>query len=225
MVDVLQLHQTAAAATRAAEVEQCKEWAAAGSYASAVERAYAAAVLGNSEEGSGFGSGGKSVTPGQLQLFGSDRERIMDRYRQQRMQQLVTEAEAAAAAAHGHCASTGSGASAAVSGLSLSVDPPIPVQRFRVTGVLPQFSSSSNDTSNGLTNSSSSSSIGQLQQQQHGQAIVKAWRAAEVVQQLEEGLVVLAVALAAGNEGRSSTVDLGGMGRPMVELNTSNMTR
>jgi hypothetical protein len=110
-----------------------------------------------------------------------------------------------------------------VSGLSLSVDPPIPVQRFRVTGVLPRFSS--NDSSSGLTNSSSSSSIGQLQQQQHGQATVKAWRAAEVVQQLEEGLVVLAVALAAGSEGRSSTVDLGGMGRPMVELNTSNMTR
>jgi hypothetical protein len=41
---------------------------------------------------------------------------------------------------------------------------------------------------------------------------------------LEEGLVVLAVALAAGNEGRSLTVDLGRMGRPMVELNTPNMT-
>jgi hypothetical protein len=146
------------------------------------------------------------------------------------MQQLIAEAAAAAAAAaHGCNASAGSaaGGAAAVTGLSLSVDPPIPVQRFRVTGVLPRLnsSSSSGDTTNGLT--SSSSGIGQLQQQQqqHGQAIVKAWRSAEVVQQLEEGLVVLAVALAAGNEGRSSAVDLGGMGRPVVELNTSNMTR
>jgi hypothetical protein len=148
------------------------------------------------------------------------------------MQQLVAEAEAAAAsaaaaAAGGYGAASGS-AAAAVTGLSLSVDPPVPVQRFRVSGVLPRFSSSSSSSSDavtGLTVTSSSSSSIVQDQQQHGQAIVKAWRSAEVVQQLEEGLVVLAVALTAGNEGRSSTVDLGGMGRPMVELSTSNITR
>jgi hypothetical protein len=142
----------------------------------------------------------------------------MDRWRQQ----LVAEAEAtaaAAAAAGGAGGGYGGSAAAAVTGLSLTVDPPIPVQRFRVSGVLPQHLSSS-------TSTSSSSSIGIVpQQQQHGQAIVKAWRAAEVVQQLEEGLVVIAVGLAAGADGRRSTVDLGGLGRPLLELSTSKVTR
>jgi hypothetical protein len=65
----------------------------------------------------------------------------------------------------------------------------------------------------------------QQQQQQHGQAIIKAWRAADVVRQLDEGSVVIAVGLAAGSDGRSSTVDLGGLARPMLELSTTNKTR
>lgn len=180
--------QTAAAAVQQAEVYQCKIWAASKT-ATAVEKAYAAAVLGSGGDNVSY-----IVTPGQLQLLRSQRESDMEQQRQQHMQRLIAQGNSNSTAAAGSSTSS-----------NWSPEPLIPVQRLRVSGVVPQGLGSAWGLS---------------------QAMVRVWRAGDVMQGLEEGSVVLATGLQAGVDGRSNLCDIEWRGgHRMLELSSGKSTR
>lgn len=190
---VMQVMQAAAAAAQQAELEQCKLWASSRT-ASSVEKAYAAAVLGSCDDGIS-----NTVTPGQLQLLRSQRESHMEQQRQQHTQRLLVQANSSNPSAAAAAASS----SADVSNWSL--EPPVPVQRFRVSGVVPK-------------------GVGPVWG--CSQAMIRVWRASNVMQGMDEGSVVLATGLQAGSDGRSSFCDIEwqGGGR-MLELSSGKNTR
>lgn len=199
-LDYMQAYHAAAAAVHRAELQQCKAWAAASSGASTVERAYAAAVLSGAggccdDDGGGAGSCRRELL-WQLQEFRAAREAHLERQRTQQMQQLL---QAQAASGGG-----GAGGSSGATAGSDCLEPPVPVLRMRVAGVGPP--------------GSGPAGAGR-------QALLKVWRPCEAVQQLDEGSVLLATGLLAGSDGRSTTVDLGGLGCPMLELATTKHTR
>lgn len=187
-----QAMQAAAAAVQTAEMQQCQQWLSSRT-ATAVQKAYAAAVLGSSSDG----HSDNSVKPGQLQLLRSQRENHMEQQRQQHMQQFMLQGNPTNPAAGSNNDNSSSS--------RWSLEPPVPVQRFRVSGVVPK---------------------GFGPKWGFGQAVIRVWRAHDAMQGLDEGSVILATGLQAGTDGRSSYCDIEwqGSGR-MLELASGKNTR
>lgn len=191
------------------ELQQCKQWAAdKGGSSSALERAYAAAVL--AADGGGGSEVGVSV--GELQAFRAGRQNHLEARKRWFLQQELQKSTAAAAAAAGaepqwqqlsRSSSSGGGgagsAAAVAAGMVDLSEQPVPFMVLRVAGVVPQGCGSSWG---------------------FGAASIRVWRACEAVQQLDEGAVVLATGLSAGSSGRHSSSS-----SRALELNSGKMTR
>jgi hypothetical protein len=183
------------------ELQQCRTWASS-STASAVQKAYAAAVL-SADGGSDAGRGGDSVSLLELQALRASREAQLQERRQEPLQRQMQLAGAQPPSSNSD--STPGGAIAALAA-ALSGDAGggsgagfKPVLRLRVAGVLPKgFSSSCGGA---------------------GAAMVRVWQQCEAAQQLEEGSVVVVTGLTAGTDGRVSTDGRGGL-----ELATTRST-
>jgi hypothetical protein len=149
-----------------------------------------------------YGSG--AVSGLELQAFRASRENHLESRKQYHMQQQLQKTAAAGGSSAAPCQQQQqegiSAAVAAASMVSLS-DNPVPVMHLRVFGVVPQGCGPSWG---------------------YGEAVLKVWRPCEAVQQLDEGVVVLATGLSAGTDGRSSTVDRKGK---VLELSSGRMTR
>lgn len=197
------LHVASAAALRE-EMDQCRQWAGSRA-ASTVQRAYAAAVLTAEDGAAGDVEGSGAVSGLELQAFRAGRENHLEARKQHHMQQRLQKTAAAAVSSSNGAPGQQQpqeGVSAAVAAaamVSLS-DNPVPVMHLRVAGVVPQGCGASWG---------------------YGEAVLKVWRPCEAVQQLDEGVVVLATGLSAGTDGRSSTVDRKGK---VLELSSGRMT-